>query len=117
MAQQTYGIDVDTLDKLHEDLDMPRADILHGLGLSPRDLDLLQLGQAKAISDVLRRLHALVDLRDGLYETFASSDGVREWMRAELRYLQWRTPQQVIGSGDPERAYAAFEALASGIFI
>ena len=119
MAQraENENVSVDTLDRLHKELGVPLADILAGLKLTDKDVERWRVAGAEPDAAAMQRLHVLMELRDGLYEMFAGPEGVHEWMHAELRYLHWRTPQQLLQQGDPQRAYAAFEALASGIFL
>ena len=119
MAQQVEdeNLSADALDKLHKELGVPRADILAALKLTDKDIERWRVAGAQPDAATMQRLHVLIELRNGLYEMFAGPEGVHEWMHAELRYLHWRTPQQLLQQGDPERAYAAFEALASGIFL
>lgn len=117
MAQQVEDVSIDILDKLHEDFDIPVADLVASLHLTDKNVRQWSTTGRAPNAEALRHLHTLVQLSDGLHGMFTAPKDVHEWIRSELRYLQWQTPHQVIREGDPERAYAAFEALASGIFL
>jgi len=117
MAQQIEDISIAELDQLHEDLGIPTADIVAGLRLTDDVINQWRTTGRQPNTQTLRHLHALMRLRDSLHDMFAEPKDVQGWMQSELRYLDWRTPQQVIRESDPERAFAAFEALASGIFL
>ena len=121
MAQQVKGVDANTIggmiDRLHMDLGVPRADILASLHLREKDIARWHATGTNPSAATVGRLQILVALRDGLQEMFAGPEGVYEWMHAELRDLQWRTPQQALCEGDVDGVYAAFEGLASGIYL
>lgn len=116
MAQRVEETSIDVLDKLHEDLSIPVSDITSGLRLTDQDIERWRENEGEP-EHISNRLSVLVQLRDGLYDLFAGPSDVQKWMRSELRYLHWQTPRQVIREGNAERVYAAFEALASGIFL
>ena len=119
MAQRVDDTSAKTIDDiltgLQVDLGVSRKDILAALKLTGKDIANWQPSGNE--SEALRRLGVLVQLRDGLQEMFAGPEGVREWMHAELRDLQWRTPQQALQAGDADGAYAAFVGLAAGIYL
>ena len=117
MAQQIEDVSIAEIDQLHEDLGIPMSDIVAGLGLTDDAINQWRTTGGQPSTQTRRHLHVLMQLRDGLCDMFAAPKDVQGWMQAQLRYLDGRTPQQVIREGDPERVFAAFEALASGIFL
>ena len=116
-AQQIEDVSIAELDQLHEALGIPTSDIVAGLRLTDDAINQWRTTDRQPATQTLRHLHVLMQLRGSLRDMFAEPKDVQRWMQSELRYLDWRTPQQVIREGDPERAFAAFEALASGIFL
>ncbi len=121
MAQRVEDIGAgaieSTFDAMRVDLGVSRADILAALGVTDKELASWRATGTRPDEVTLQRLQTLVGLRDGLQELFAETEGVHEWMHAELRDLRWRTPQQAFRDGDVDEAYAAFIGLASGIFL
>ncbi len=121
MAQRVEDIEVGTiesmLDAMRVDLGLSRVDIVAALHMTDTELASWRATGARPDEATLQRLQTLVGLRDGLQELFAETEGVHEWMHAELRDLRWRTPQQAFRDGDLDEVYAAFVGLASGIFI
>ncbi len=111
------GVIERTLDAMQVDLAVSRADILAALRVTDKELAAWRVIGTQPDEVALQRFQTLVGLRDGLQELFAETEGIREWMHAELRDLRWRTPQQAFQDGDLDGVYAAFVGLASGIFI
>jgi len=121
MAQRVEDIGASpierTLDVMQVDLGVSRVDILAALRVTDKELAAWRATGTRPDEVALQRLQTLVGLRDGLQELFAETEGVHEWMHAELRDLRWRTPRQAFQDGDLDEVYAAFIGLASGIFI
>ena len=113
MAQraENENVSVDTLDRLHKELGVPLADILAGLKLTDKDVERWRVAGAEPDAAAMQRLHVLMELRDGLYEMFVGPEGVHEWMHAELRYLHWRTPQQLLQQGDRFQVLSTSELI------
>lgn len=117
MAQQAKSVQTNALDQLAHALFIEPSDLQAGLHVTEQEfLSWQATGEAPTMA-ARQQLETLTALRDGLSELFAKPEGVQEWMRIGMRDLKWRTPQQAIRDGQPDKALAAYLRLAHGIFV
>jgi transcriptional regulator with XRE-family HTH domain len=107
----------EAIEQLERDLGLSAADLALALGIERATLDLWRAGAVAPPQGVQALLAAWLRLHDDLLDLFGSAQPVREWMRIPLRFLDRRTPLALAREGRLDRLRAAFEALASGIFL
>lgn len=106
-----------TMDCLQQDLGLSLDDIAGALRV---DRPLMQQWLDERVSpprEVYQRLTALIELQQRLREFFKTPQDGADWLHDSSRYLGWTTPAEAIRAGHTDRARAALEVLAAGMFI
>lgn len=103
--------------ELEQGFGLAVTDLARALQVSPSALQLWRTGENAPPPEVAEQLAVLGALYADLIDLFGTPANVQEWLRTPLRSLQWRTPQELAREGRFDRVEAAFQVLASGIFL
>jgi uncharacterized protein (DUF2384 family) len=106
-----------TVQRLEEDLGLTTGELAGALGATPRTLERWRAGATHPQREARRRLAALLNLDEHLWDTFTDWEVAREWLRAPNPYLGDLTPAGALRAGRADRVEAALEALDSGVFV
>jgi len=105
------------IEKLIHEPGLTLDDIAGALSVDRDSVEEWRTGRAVPRQEAYQRLAALIELRQRLHEFFKTPQDGADWLHDASRYLGWATPVDVIRAGHVDRARAALEVLASGMFI
>ena len=105
------------LEQVQSDLGLSDAELATALDATPRTIERWRTGMSYPQIEQRRRLGKLLELTRQLRETFTTPEAIRTWLRAPNRYLGGLTPADAVRVGRIDRAEAALEALATGVFL
>jgi transcriptional regulator with XRE-family HTH domain len=103
------------LEFLDRDLGPTTEELSSGLGVEKRTIERWREQATVPQGKTYRRLAELDELRTLLLELYEPAEA-REWMRSDNPYLGGMTPADAIRAGRIDRARAAIEAIASGVY-
>ncbi len=87
------------------------------LGTTVRTIERWRAGESTPQYESRSRLEQLTNVRNHLFETFATREAARTWLHTKNRYLGGRTPMEVAQEDGVQSVEAALEALDSGVFV
>ncbi len=102
---------------LLESLSIDRSTLALAIDVNDRTVDRWLADEGYPQKEARKRLEALEDLKDNLYRTFKSEEGVHLWMYTDSRYLGGLTPIDALRAGRIDRVTAALIALDYGAFV
>jgi len=98
-------------------LTIDQSTLALALGVNERTVDRWLADDGYPQREARRRLGDLGTVKDNLYRTFKTEEGVRLWMHLDNRYLGGLKPVDALRAGRIDRVTAALIALDYGAFV
>jgi len=102
---------------LLQSLTIDQGTIACALAVNERTVDRWLADDGYPQREARKRLGDLGAVKDNLYRTFKTEEGVRLWMHTDSRYLGGLKPVDALRAGRIDRVTAALIALDYGAFV